>query len=92
MVRGGIRNLDMSPNKLFIEEAYIDEDFDSDEYKQVDQPHNHGSLQLPIFSVSTSATTVREETNRRMYSMMNANLRIRQFSNSSPQNNYDNDE
>jgi hypothetical protein len=42
--KGGIRNLDMSPNKLFIDDAYIDEDFDSDEYRQVDQPHNHGSL------------------------------------------------
>jgi len=42
--KGGIRNLDMSPNKLFIDNAYIDEDFDSDEYRQVDQPHNHGSL------------------------------------------------
>jgi hypothetical protein len=28
MSKGKIRNLDMSPNKLFIEEAYIDEDFD----------------------------------------------------------------
>ena len=34
----------MSPNKLFIDNAYIDEDFDSDEYRQVDQPHNHGFL------------------------------------------------
>jgi hypothetical protein len=36
MSKGQIRNLDMSPNKLFIDEAYIDEDFDSEEYRQVD--------------------------------------------------------
>ena len=82
----------MSPNRLFIDDAYIDEDFDSDEYRQVDQPHNHGSLQPPIFSVSTSAATAREETNRRGYPIMNSNQRQMQFNNGSRhRNNKDDD-
>ena len=63
MSRGGVRNLDMSPNRLFVEEAYIGEDYDEDEYRQIDQPHNHG--QIPIFSAQTSATSNREEAKKR---------------------------
>jgi hypothetical protein len=36
MKSGRTPNLDMSPNKLFVDDAYINEDFDADDYKQVD--------------------------------------------------------